>query len=169
MTQFEAAIRIAVDVHRGQTDKNGIEYIKHVLKVSELCDTEDAKIAALLHDVLEDSEWTLQDLRTNGIEEKIVDAVNKLTHRNGESLEDYYKKLSKNDISVEVKFCDLRHNADHSRFVDPIEGIDNEMKYRKRANMLYSIIGHEKAINLIPYDVECFFVKDWSGYTVLDS
>jgi len=119
--QYELALQIAGEAHCGQKDKNGADYILHPIYVSDMCESENAKIVALLHDVIEDTRVTLDDLRNEGFDEDVVLAVDCLTKRNGESNREYLSRVSKNEIATEVKFADIKHNIDRSS--------DNRKKY----------------------------------------
>ena len=96
MSTLEKAIQIAVIAHTGQKDKSGEPYILHPLKVMMHVKTEEARIVAVLHDVVEDSEITLQDLKNNGFTQNIVDAVDALTKRKGETKIDAAKRAVQN-------------------------------------------------------------------------
>ena len=86
---LEDAISIAAEAHRGQRDKAGAPYLLHPLRLMLRMDSEAAMMAAVLHDVVEDSDWTLERLRERGFSEEVVGAVACLTHRDGESYEDF--------------------------------------------------------------------------------
>lgn len=116
MDELSTALQIAAKAHAGQKDKAGADYIKHPLAVSEKCRSPRAKIAALLHDVVEDSDVTLDDLRAAGIGGDVIAAVDCLTKRKGEKLDDYLDRVASDDIAIEVKFADMLHNADVLRF-----------------------------------------------------
>ena len=115
------ALRLATAAHSGQVDKAGEDYIKHPITVAESVSTEEAQTAALLHDVVEDTGLTLDDLRQAGFSEGILCAVDALTHREGESREAYITRLAKKPLAVTVKLADLRHNSDLSRLTSPTE------------------------------------------------
>lgn len=112
MTTIEDTIRIAVKAHDGQKDMVGNPAIKHVLAVGLMGGTELEQKAGYLHDVVEDSDFTLADLRAAGVEEGVLEAVDLLTHRDGMSYEDYVKRivLSGNATAIHVKLNDLYHN-----------------------------------------------------------
>ncbi|MBO7069760.1 MAG: hypothetical protein J6W09_00520, partial [Bacteroidales bacterium] len=112
MTTLEDVIRIAVTAHDGQKDMVGNPAILHVLAVGLMGKTLEEKKAGILHDVVEDSEITIADLRHGGVEEDVLEAVDLLTHRDGISYEDYVKKivLSGNETAIQVKLNDLHHN-----------------------------------------------------------
>ena len=118
---LEKATRLAEKAHQGQLDKGGHPYILHPKRVAEKCATKTEKITALLHDVLEDSEYTLDDLRKEGFGEDILEALTYLTHRDGEGYAEYIERICENPLAVRVKYADLQDNMDISRIPNPTE------------------------------------------------
>ncbi len=112
--QIETALRIAVESHFGQKDKGGRPYIFHPLRVAESC-TGRAKVAALLHDTVEDTSVTFDDLSARGIDDEVIAALKLLTHDKNVPYLDYVKKVGENPIAREVKMSDLRDNMDLTR------------------------------------------------------
>ena len=110
-----AAIALATAAHAGQTDKLGIEYILHPLGVMARVNSEDEKIVAVLHDVVEDTDVTLDDLRAQGFAEHIVRAVDAVTKRNGEPLAESMARVAADPLAMTVKFADLANNANPAR------------------------------------------------------
>ena len=112
MTTIEDVIRIAVNAHDGMKDMVGNPAISHVLAVGLMGKNPLEQKAGFLHDVVEDSDITLEDLRAEGVEEDVLAAVDLLTHRSGMSYEDYVKNivLSQNQTAIQVKLNDLHHN-----------------------------------------------------------
>jgi len=110
-----AALRIAMSAHDGQVDRAGKPYIFHPLQVASMTDSYDALVAALLHDVMEDSDYTADDLRSAGIPDHIIDALQLLTHDKDVPYMDYVRKIKGNDLAKAVKLADLKHNSDLSR------------------------------------------------------
>ena len=110
MPTLERAIEIARKAHEGQVDKAGAPYIGHPLRVMDRV-PEEAKIAAVLHDVVEDSSVTLSDLRAEGFPESVVEAVEALTKRPGETYELFILRAASNDIARTVKLADLHDNC----------------------------------------------------------
>lgn len=141
--KFTEALILAVTSHQGQKDKCGQDYIFHPVAVSSYCVTEKGKIAALLHDIVEDTETTLEDLRSAGFDNDIVAAIDCLTKRGGEELGDYLKRVASSDIAVEVKFADMRHNSDQTRWPQckKEQAAKNSAKYKERAKTLYALTG----------------------------
>lgn len=110
------ALTLAQEKHRVQVDKNGKPYIGHVLRVSEQCTGNDHEvITGLLHDLIEDTDVTAQSLRDEGFPDKIVEAVQALTRREGEPYEDFIKRAALNPIARHVKLADLEDNLDVKR------------------------------------------------------
>lgn len=119
MSLYEKALEVARTAHTGQVDKAGIDYIQHPLFVASLVKTEEQKAVALLHDVIEDSEITKEDLIHAGIPTNVVEAVNTLTKTRSETYVDYLAKVKSNDLARVVKLADLQHNSDLSRIKNP--------------------------------------------------
>ncbi|MDE0922358.1 HD domain-containing protein [Aurantimonas coralicida] len=115
MSTIERATAIAMHAHADQVDKGGAPYITHPARVSLAVDGNDAKIVAILHDVVEDSEWTLEQLRDAGFSEAVVNAVNALTHRSGEDYFDAIRRAKADPIARIVKLADLADNSDRTR------------------------------------------------------
>ncbi|GIZ15507.1 phosphohydrolase [Capnocytophaga catalasegens] len=109
------ALNIAIEAHKGQTDKAGMPYIFHLLRVSEKGQTETEKICGLLHDIVEDTEWTFDKLKQEGFSDKIVSVIKCITKRNGEIYMDFIKRVSKNPIATRIKINDLEDNMDIKR------------------------------------------------------
>lgn len=118
MLLYQQALAIAKDAHKGQVDKAGVEYIQHPLFVASLVEGELAKTVALLHDVVEDSDWTLEDLRKEGLPEEVVQAVGILTKKRNENYEEYILRVKQNPLARQVKLADLKHNSDLSRLAN---------------------------------------------------
>ena len=137
MSTLERAIAIAAEAHAGQIDKGGNPYILHPLRVMLRLEDADARIAAVLHDVVEDSPWTLEQLRAEGFWPAVIDAVESVTKREGEEYEDFVRRAAQNTIGRIVKRADLEDNLDLSRVKSPGER-DRERieKYRRALAVL---------------------------------
>lgn len=111
------AILIATNGHAGQFDKGGVPYILHPLKVMHYLKTDDEELqcAAILHDVIEDTIVTYQDLLEAGISQRVIDAVRAVTKLPGETLDEYKARVFANRDAMMVKRADLRHNSDIRR------------------------------------------------------
>src|SRR5690349_12469488 len=94
MADLEEAIRIAVEAHRGQKDRAGAPYILHPLRMMLRVQTDAERMAAVLHDVVEDTDWTLDALREHGFPDEVVTAVDHLTRREGESYEEFVTRAA---------------------------------------------------------------------------
>ena len=121
MSTLEKAIEVAARAHAGQSDKAGEPYIFHPIRVMLAQSDPRARIAAILHDVVEDSDVTLDDLRREGFSEEVVVAVDALTEREGETRLDKAKRAAKNEIALRVKLADVTDNMDMSRIPRPAE------------------------------------------------
>src|SRR5688572_11029433 len=112
MSPLEKAISIAVEAHRGQLDKSGAPYILHPLSVMARVDGETEKIVAVLHDVVEDTSWTPDALRREGFSDEVLQALDGVTKREGETYEDFVKRAGSNPVARRVKLADLEDNMD---------------------------------------------------------
>lgn len=119
------AIRIALGAHHGQLDKCGKDYILHPLRVMGRMQSEDEMIVAVLHDVVEDSDWTIGQLRGAGYSEDVLEAIDCLTRRNNESYEEFITRLSDNPLAVRVKIADMEDNMNILR-LETLTPKDNE-------------------------------------------
>jgi (p)ppGpp synthase/HD superfamily hydrolase len=121
MADLSDAILLAVKAHHGQKDRAGEPYILHPLRLMFRQDSEAARIAAILHDVVEDTAVTLEQLREIGFSEDILSAVELLTHDPLDSYEDYVAKLKTNPIARAVKLADLEDNMRLERVAELTE------------------------------------------------
>ena len=115
MANLEDAITLAVEAHRGQTDKCGQPYILHPLRVMFACTTELERIVAVLHDVVEDTGRTFDDLRAMGFGEDVLAALDCVTKRPGEGYDAFVERASANPVARAVKLADLQDNMDLRR------------------------------------------------------
>ena len=122
------ALKLSFEAHKDQTDKSGLPYIHHPLHLAEQMQTEAETVVALLHDVVEDTAYTLEDIRALGFPEEVVDALALLTHDDVVPYLDYVKEIRKNPIAKAVKLADLRHNSDLSR----LDAVDEKAIARVR-------------------------------------
>ena len=131
------AMRIAYTAHHGQTDKSGIPYIYHPIHLAEQMKDEYTTCVALLHDVGEDTDVTLDDLGKI-FPKEVVDAVALMTHADGLDYFDYVRKIRANPIAKAVKLADLTHNSDASRMDTPDDAALKrwENKYKKAFEIL---------------------------------
>lgn len=110
MATLEKAIQIAAEAHAGQKDKAGAAYILHPIRLMMRMQTEEEKMTAILHDVVEDSKWTIEKLREQGFSEPVLEAVESVTNRNGESYKEFIERAGGNPIARNVKIADLEDN-----------------------------------------------------------
>ena len=112
---LERAIAIAVEAHAGQCDRNGAPYILHPLRVMFRVQSQAERIAAVLHDVVEDTDWTLSDLRKEGFSTEVIAALDCLTKREGEEYTDFVRRATSIPLARTVKLADLEDNMDVRR------------------------------------------------------
>ncbi len=93
----------------------------HPLRVMQACRTGPAQIVAVLHDVIEDTDWTIARLRMEGFDESILAALDAVTKRDGEEYQDFVSRAAQNSIAREVKLADIRDNMDLTRIANPTE------------------------------------------------
>lgn len=133
------AMKIAYEAHKNQTDKSGIPYIYHPIHLAEQMKDEQTTCVALLHDVVEDTDIKLCDLRNEGFPESVLEALRLMTHDKMVPYMDYVRKIKENPIARAVKLADLKHNSDLSR-LDVVDEKANKrvVKYRKAIEILNS-------------------------------
>ena len=135
---LEKAIKIAVTAHFGAKDRGGKPYILHPLNVMMRVEKEDEKIVAILHDVVEDTDWTFDALRKEGFSEIIIEALHSVTKFNdNEDYEEFVKRSLNNEIGRIVKIADLKENLDVTRIGElKEEDIFRINKYKKALKVL---------------------------------
>lgn len=134
---LEDALQLAVRAHAGQKDKGGQPYILHPLRVMARMDTEAEQMVALLHDVVEDSDITLDNLREQGYSEEIVAAVEAVSKREGEDYFDFVRRAMANPLARRVKQADLEDNMDIRRIPEITEDTHRRLaRYRKAWGMV---------------------------------
>ena len=112
---LQRALEIAVEAHEGQCDKSGRPYIEHPLRVMAMGGSDEERIVGILHDVIEDSGWTLKMLGDEGFPAEIIDAVDALSRRPEETYERFIGRVARNPLAVAVKLNDLTDNMDIRR------------------------------------------------------
>ena len=127
------ALKLCFEAHKEQVDKTDLPYVFHPFHLAEQMTDEVTTICALLHDVVEDTPYTLDDLREMGFPDAVLEALALLTHDEAVPYMDYVKEIAKNPIAKAVKLADLRHNSDLSR-MEPDEidawALKRNEKYR---------------------------------------
>jgi len=142
--QTQIALELAYNAHRDQVDKGGNPYILHPisLALSERAVSSDQKIVCLLHDVVEDTKTTFEDMSKAGIEDHIIRALELLTHKNNVDYHAYIHNIKKsgNDLAINCKIIDLTHNADLTRIPNPTkEDRKRVVKYNEALNILIDV------------------------------
>ena len=127
------AMKLCYEAHQGQIDTSGIPYVFHPINVAEQMSDEATTIVALLHDVVEDTDYTLDDLTRMGFDDTVTDALALLTHKKGVPYLEYVAKLKNNPIARAVKLADLRHNSDLSRLDEMDEKAKSRLEKYKAA------------------------------------
>ncbi len=131
------ALKLCFEAHKEQTDKSGMPYVFHPFHLAEEMSTEATTIVALLHDVVEDSDYTIEDLQGMGFPEEVTTAIALMTHAPSVPYMEYVALIKENPIARAVKLADLRHNSDSSR-LDVITPRDEERaeKYKRAIALL---------------------------------
>ena len=138
------AIEIAVSAHKDQVDKGGNPYILHPLRVMMSLETNEERIVGVLHDVIEDSEWTPEDLAKEGFSKEIIEAISSVTkteseHGTEEGYLRFVERAKQNPIGANVKIADLRDNLDVSRIPTLDKAaLERINKYKKSLEILSS-------------------------------
>lgn len=109
------AMKLCFQAHKDQTDKSGIPYVFHPIHLAEQMKDEDTTVVALLHDVVEDTAYTIADLEAMGFNERVIAAIQLMTHADGVPYMDYVAKIKADPIAKAVKLADLAHNSDITR------------------------------------------------------
>lgn len=137
MSTLERAVAIAAQAHAGQLDKAGAPYLLHPLRLMLQMETTDERIAAVLHDVVEDSGWSLERLLDEGFSETVVEAIDSVTRRPEETYEEFVIRASHNPIGRRVKLADLRDNSDLRRISNPtVTDHERVEKYQRAIALL---------------------------------
>lgn len=135
--QLNKAIHIATDYHDGQVDKGGQPYILHLIWVMNDVKSLRGKIVAVLHDIVEDTEVTIDNLTNFGFDDDIITAIDILTKKKEQKYNDYIESIGKNSLAREVKISDLKHNMDLKRLKEVTDTDKNRYdKYKKSYDYL---------------------------------
>ena len=121
------ALKLCFEAHKDQVDKSGMPYVFHPFHLAEQMETEETVTVALLHDVVEDTDYTISDLSEMGFPPVVTNALSLLTHDKAVPYLDYVAKIKENPVAKAVKLADLRHNSDLSR----LDSIDEKALERK--------------------------------------
>ena len=109
------ALKLCFDAHKNQIDKSGMPYVFHPFHLAEQMTDETTTVVALLHDIVEDTDYSLKDLSDMGFDCAVLDALRLLTHEEGVPYMEYVREIKTNPIATSVKLADLRHNSDLTR------------------------------------------------------
>ena len=113
---LERAIEIAQEAHKGVKDKGGHDYINHPIRVMHAMSNDQEKIVAILHDVVEDSDWTFERLKEEGFEDSVIESLRCVTkYSEEEDYQEFIKRAATNKIATKVKMADIEDNLDLSR------------------------------------------------------
>ncbi len=140
MATIEKALQIAARAHEGQVDKHGQPYILHPLRVMDAVEGEQARIVAILHDVIEDTSITADDLRREGFGQDALEAMDRLTHRKGEPYADYVIRCKGHDIARRVKLADLEDNSRLSRAILRPDRIEPDIERVRKYLLAYKFL-----------------------------
>lgn len=136
-TLTKKALKLCFEAHKDQVDKSGMPYVFHPFHLAEQMTDENTTIAALLHDVVEDTDYTLEDIKNMGFPDAVCEALSLLTHNKSVPYMEYVAKLKKNPIAKAVKLADLKHNSDLSRLDAPDEkALRRSAKYAEAIALL---------------------------------
>lgn len=133
----KAALKLCFQAHKDQLDKSGMPYVFHPFHLAEQMETEETTIVALLHDLIEDTDYTIEDLINMGFNKAITDAVSLMTHADNVDYMDYICMIKENPIAKAVKLADLKHNSDLTR-LDSVDekALTRREKYLKAMALL---------------------------------
>lgn len=131
------ALKFCFEAHKAQTDKSGMPYVFHPFHLAEQMSDENTTIVALLHDIIEDTDYTLEDLKAMGFNHEVIEAISLMTHDPKLPYMEYVAQIKKNIIAKTVKLADLKHNSDLSR-LDHIDekALKRNEKYKKAISLL---------------------------------
>ena len=132
------AMRIAYDAHHGFLDKSGAPYVFHPYEVALQLDDEVSVCVALLHDVVEDTDLTFDDLRRKGIPDSVIEPLKLLTRDDSESYGSYIRRIGTDPVATRVKIADLTHNMNETRYCRPMNDYEcrRQEKYRRAKEYL---------------------------------
>lgn len=135
--QTKKALKLCFKAHKNQIDKSGMPYVFHPFHLAEQMTDEKTTVVALLHDVIEDTDYTFDDLREIGFEKDVIDALVLLTHNNDTPYMEYVAKIKTNPIARAVKLADLQHNSDLTRLnVVDEKALKRKEKYAEAIKIL---------------------------------
>ena len=139
---LERAIEIAQEAHKGVKDKGGHDYIHHPIRVMHAMSNDQEKIVAILHDVVEDSDWTFERLKEEGFEDSVIESLRCVTkYSEEEDYQEFIKRAATNKIATKVKIADIEDNLDLSRLGTLTEkDLTRIEKYKKALKYLKALV-----------------------------
>lgn len=136
-SETKKALKLSFEAHKDQVDKSGMPYVYHPFHLAEQMTDENTTVVALLHDIVEDTDYTIADLKAMGFNSAIIEAIELMTHDDSVPYMEYVKGIRENEIARAVKLADLKHNSDLTR----LDVIDEKASGRKKK--------YEEAIRLL--------------------
>ena len=131
------ALKLCFEAHKNQMDKSGMPYVFHPFHLAEQMQTEETTVVALLHDLVEDTDYTIEDLTSMGFDKSITDAIALMTHADDVEYMNYVREIKNNPIARAVKLADLKHNSDLTRLdVVDQKALSRREKYLKAIALL---------------------------------
>lgn len=147
------AVQIAADAHLGQFDKSNTPYIYHPLRLMLRANGREEKMVAVLHDVIEDSDWTFERLQREGFSRAVLRALEHLTRRADERYEEFIERVTRDRLAMRVKLLDLADNSDRSRLAAPTEhDLARYEKYRRATEVIERALARRNLV--LELDVE---------------
>lgn len=138
-TGTKKALKLCFEAHKDQVDKSGAPYVFHPFHLAEQIKDERTTIVTLLHDVVEDTDYTFDDLRYMGFDEEVIEELVLMTHEKSVPYMAYVEKIKANPIARAVKLADLQHNSDLSR-VDHVD--ENAVKRKEKYSEAIKMLAH---------------------------
>ena len=132
MPTLEDAISLAAEAHAGQTDKAGAPYVLHLLRVMQAQTTKEAMMVGVLHDLVEDTDFSFDDLRERGYPDEVIEALRHVTKQDGEPYQEFAERAGQHPVARQIKIADLEDNMDVTRLDEISEEDANRLaKYRR--------------------------------------
>jgi hypothetical protein len=170
MATLNRAIEIASKAHEGATDKYGAPYINHVTRVMNMGQNDNEKIVGVLHDVIEDTHWTFEDLEKEGFSKEVIDAIKCVTKTSeDEDYEEFINRVKINPLAVKIKLNDLRDNLDIKRMSEVLESdLKRLNKYLRAYNELrtyYTVVINKNYTNKTQKEL---FEAKWEDLNLME-
>lgn len=141
MSTLARAITIAAFAHQNQVDLGGAPYMLHLMRVMLKAHSQEEQIVAILHDLLEDTDWTLAQVAEEGFAPEILHSLDRVTHRKGESYPDYIARVKVDPVAAKVKLADMLDNLDLMRMPTlSTEDLERAAKYHRHSLELMQVL-----------------------------